>query len=69
MVFEFDTEMFSATVLIVRGALTLSSHLFIMSGFPYIDSSLHILLLFDIEAVPVMCSLISHCTGQKQYTP
>lgn len=67
--FEFDAEKISSTVLIVQGALTLSSHLFIMCTFPQIDSSLHFLLLFDIVAMLVMRSLISHSTGQKQYTP
>ena len=44
--FEFDTEMISSTVLIVQGALALSSHLFIMSSFPEIDSSLHFFAAF-----------------------
>jgi len=34
MVFEFDTETINSTVLIVQGALTLLSHLFVMSSFP-----------------------------------
>jgi hypothetical protein len=63
MFFEFATEMISSTVLIVQGALTLSSHLFIMSSSPQIDSSLHFLLLFDIKAMLVTCSLSSHRTA------
>jgi hypothetical protein len=67
VVFEFDTEMISSTVMFLQGPLTLASHLFVMSHFPQIGRSLYFVLLFDIEAILVMCSLISHFTGQKHY--